>query len=190
MKTTSLLRPLFAACALVLATPALPLRAQEMPEMPKPQSEHQWLAKFEGKWESEAECTMPGTEEKMTMKMTETVRMLGGFWLISEGKGEVMGGPFTGVMTLGYDPEKKTFVGTWVDSMGSTFWNYKGTLNSSDNTLTLETEGPCPMQGGKVCKFKEVMKLTGPDEKTFTSSYLADDGKWTTMMTAKAKRVK
>ena len=190
MKTTSLLRPIFAACALALATPALPLlRAAEMPEMPKPQSEHEWLAKFTGTWETEMKCEMPG-QEPMTAKATETARMIGGFWLIVENKGEIMGGPFNGVMTLGYSPEKKSYIGTWVDSMAGHMWTYTGTLNSEGDTLTLDTEGPCPMQGGKICKFKEVMKLTGKDEKTFTSSVQGDDGKWTQMMSAKSKRVK
>jgi hypothetical protein len=189
MKTTSLIRPLFAACALALATAVPPLLAQDMPEMPKPQSEHTWLAKFAGTWETEMECTAPG-QEPMKMKMTDSIRMLGGFWLVTESKGEAMGQPFTGVMTLGYSPEKKAYIGTWVDSMNSTMWNYNGTVNDAGDTLTLESEGPCPMQGGKICKVKEVMKLTGKDEKTFTSSVLGEDGKWVQMMSAKSKRVK
>lgn len=189
MKATSLLRPLFAACALALATTTPPLLAQEMPEMPKPQTEHKWLEKFVGTWESEMECTAPG-QEPMKMKATDTIRMLGGFWMVSETKGEAMGQAFNGVMTLGYSPEKKAYVGTWVDSMNSTMWTYTGTVNAEGDTLTLETEGPCPMQGGKICKVKEIMKLTGKDEKTFTSSVLGDDGKWTQMMSGKSKRVK
>ena len=188
MKTTSFLRPFLAACALALAAPAL--RAQEMPEMPKPQSEHQWLEKFAGTWETEMECTMAPDKEPMKGKATETARMLGGFWLIVENKAEMMGQPFTGVLTLGYDPAKKSYVGTWTDSMTSHMWTYTGTVNEAGDTLTLDTEGPCPMQGGKICKFKEVMKMTGKDEKTFTSSIQGDDGKWTQMMTAKSKRVK
>ena len=188
MKTKSLLRPFLAACALALVSPGL--RAQEMPEMPKPQSEHAWLAKFAGTWETEMECTMGPDKEPMKGKATETARMLGGFWLIVENKAEMMGQPFTGVLTLGYDPAKKSYIGTWTDSMTNYMWTYTGTVDASSDTLTLDTEGPCPMQGGKICKFKEVMKLTGKDEKTFTTSIQGDDGKWTPMMNAKSKRVK
>jgi len=188
MKATSLLRPLFTAFALALFAPSL--HAQDMPEMPKPQSEHAWLEKFAGTWETEMQCSMGPDKEPMTSKGTETAKMLGGFWLIVENKAEIMGQPFKGVLTLGYDPTKKNFIGTWTDSMTSTLWNYTGTLNEAGDTLTLESEGPCPMQGGKICKFKEVMKLTGKDEKTFTSSMLGEDGKWTQMMSAKSKRVK
>ena len=74
--------------------------------------------------------------------------------------------------------------------MTSYMWTYTGTVNEAGDTLTLESEGPCPMQGGKICKFKEVMKVTGTDTKTFTSSIQGDDGKWTQMMTATSKRVK
>jgi hypothetical protein len=188
MKTTSFLRPLLAVCALALASSGL--CAEEMPEMPKPQSEHQWLEQFAGTWETEMECTMGTDKEPMKTKGTETARMLGGFWLIAETKADMMGQPFTGVMTLGYDPAKKSYVGTWTDSMTSYMWTYTGTVNEAGDTLTLNSEGPCPMQGGKICKFKEVMTITGKDTKTFTSSIQGDDGKWTQMMTAKSTRVK
>ena len=41
----------------------------------------------------------------------------GGLWLISRFEGEVVGTPFTGIGTFGYDPAEKKYVGTWVDTM-------------------------------------------------------------------------
>jgi hypothetical protein len=179
---------LLIASALLL----LPVSAQdkEMPEMPKPVKEHAWLEQLAGEWESTMKCTAEPGKPPVEGKSTETARMVGGFWVVSEGKGEVMGSAFTGILSIGYDPEKKKFIGTWIDSMTSTLWNYTGTLDEATNTLTLETEGPCPMQGGKICKFKEVIVVKDKDHKTFTSNVQGDDGKWTEMMTATSTRKK
>jgi hypothetical protein len=186
MKTRSFLQGL--AAAMIFSTPTL--TAQEMPEMPKPQSEHKWLQQLAGEWASEMECTMEPGKPPMKNKMTEKARSIGGFWLVSEGSGEAMGTPFSSILTLGYDTEKKKFIGTWVDSMTSTIWNYEGTLAADGKTLTLNTEGPCPMQGGKVCKFKEVIVFQDKDHRTFTSSVQGEDGTWTTIMNAKSTRIK
>jgi len=167
----------------------LPISAQEMPEMPKPVKEHEWLAQLAGEWESTMKCEAePG--KVMEGKSSEKARMLGGFWIVSEGQGEMMGGKFSSILTLGYDPEKKKFIGTWVDSMTSTMWQYTGTLDEATNTLTLESEGPSPMEPGKTCKFKEVIVIKDKDHKTFTSNIQGEDGKWKEMMTASSTRKK
>ena len=38
------------------------------------------------------------------------------------------GGPATMIMTLGYDPAKKRFVGTFIGSMMTNLWVYEGEL--------------------------------------------------------------
>ena len=52
------------------------------------------------------------------------------------------GGPATTLMTLGYDPEKKRFVGTWIGSMMTHLWIYDGALDAAGKVLTLDAEGP------------------------------------------------
>jgi hypothetical protein len=163
--------------------------AQEMPEMPKPQKEHEWLRQFAGTWENEGEATPPG-QPTVRFNGTETTRMLGGFWMISEGKSEMMGVMGESLLTMGYDPEKKKYVGTWVDSMNSHLWKYEGDLDATGKILTLNSEGPCPFKGGKLTKFKEILEVKGPDQKVFTSSYQEDDGSWVKVMTMTSRRRK
>jgi hypothetical protein len=160
----------------------------EPPKMPAPQQEHQWLMKFVGDWETDVEMFMePGKPSEKT-KGKENVRSIGGFWILAENKGTYMDKPFTGILTLGYDIEKKRFSGTWVDSMTSHLWIYAGTLNAADTILTLETEGPCPMAPGKTVKFKEMIEFKSPDHRIFTSTMQGDDGTWATMMTINYRR--
>ena len=43
----------------------------------------------------------------------------------------------TTLMTLGYDPRKKRFVGTFVGSMMTNLWIYDGELDKDERVLTL-----------------------------------------------------
>jgi hypothetical protein len=55
----------------------------------------------------------PGKPPKK-FKGSESVRSLGGLWVQGEGCGEMPGGGMaTTLMMLGYDPQKKQYVGTW-----------------------------------------------------------------------------
>jgi len=160
----------------------------DMPVMPKPTMEHQWLQQFVGNWESETQATMTPGEAPVVSKGTEEVEPLGAFWTITEVKSTMMDKPFTGTMTLGYDTDKQKFIGTWVDSMTGKLWEYEGNVDAAGKKLTLETEGACPMHPGKVTRFKEEIELKSPDHKVFTSSMLDDNGQWVTMMVSNAYR--
>jgi hypothetical protein len=72
---------------------------------------------------------------------SQTVRMLGNLWMIGEGEGECPDGTMAkSIITLGYDPEKQRFVGTFIASMMTHLWPYEGTLQG--DVLTLDSEGP------------------------------------------------
>jgi hypothetical protein len=166
------------------------IKAQELPKVPPPVKEHEWLQKFVGDWEYETEIFMEPGKPPMKVKGTETVRSLGGFWIVSDGKSEMMGKPFTSVLTLGFDPQAKKYVGTWVDSMSSTLWKYEGSVDSTGKFLTLESEGPCPMKPGQLAKFHEVTEFKSDDERVFTSKMQGDDGKWNTILRVTSRRTK
>jgi Protein of unknown function (DUF1579) len=188
---TAILRHSTAALAAVmlLIFPAVS-RTQAPPEMPKPVKEHEWLKQFVGDWEMEGTCDMGPGAEPMKSKGTESARMMGGFWLIAEGKGEAMGMPFTHIMTLGYDVEKRKYIGTWVDSMLGHMWKYEGSVDATGKIITLEAEGPNFMAGGKMTKFRDVMEFKDKDHRVLTSSMLGEDGKWVTFMRGESRRKK
>ena len=58
----------------------------------EPQKEHGWLQKLVGEWTSEAEATMEPGKPPETFRGTESVRSLGGLWVLAEGQGEMPGG--------------------------------------------------------------------------------------------------
>ena len=154
-----------------------------------PQNEHQWLHRLIGQWTSEAHVSMgPGTPTE-TCKGTESVRSLGGLWIVAEGQGEMPGGGLaTMILTLGYDPQAKRFVGTWIGSMMTHLWVYAGALDAAERVLTLEAEGPDMAATGKIAKYRDVIALESPDHRVFTSHVLGDDGAWHQFMTAHYRR--
>jgi hypothetical protein len=164
--------------------------AQDAPKMPAPQKEHEWLRQFVGEWETELEMYMEPGKPPVKGKGTDKARRLGGFWVVTEGKSEVMGMSFDSILTLGYDPQKKKYVGTWVDSVNSYLWKFEGTVDSTGKVLTFEAEGPCPAAPEKLGKFKEVIEFKSQDHRVSASSMLGDDGKWITLSTASSLRKK
>jgi hypothetical protein len=171
----------------VLALALAALSRAEAPKMPAPAKEHEFLKQFAGEWETDAEMVMEPGKPPVKSKGTESARMLGGFWLTSEMKGDCMGVTVTGHTTVGYDPKARKYVGTWVCSMSDWLCKYEGSADGK--TLTLQCEGPAP-KTGKTVKMKDVLELKGKDHKVLTSSILGEDGKWTVFMTMNAKRKK
>ncbi len=174
------------AVAIALFTSSV-ARAQT-PEMPKPQKEHEFLHKFVGDWNSEMKMVPGPDQPAIECQGTQTARMLGGFWVISEGKGEMMGEPMDTVMQLGYDSKLKKYVGTWSDSCTDFMWKYVGTLEGEK--LTLETEGPNMTDPTKMAKYRDVVEFKDADHYTLSSSTQGEDGKWTTFVTGDYRRKK
>lgn len=156
-------------------------------DFPEPGPEHEWLHQFVGEWETEAECRAEG-KAPVKSKGTERVRSIGELWIVAEGESTVMDKPMRSILTLGYDPEQRKYVGTWVGSCMTHLWQYRGSVDQSGRTLTLETEGSCPQFPGTMAKFKEVMEIKSKDHRVFTSSMRGKDGKWTTIATINYRR--
>ncbi len=164
---------------------------QECGMQAEPQREHRWLQKLVGEWTFEGEATMtPGTPpEKFTG--TESVRPIGDLWIQAEGQGEMPGGgAATSITTLGYDPHRKRYVGTFVASMMTHLWVYDGALDAAERVLTLDTEGPDMVAEGKMTKAQDVIELRTDDHRVLRSRMLGQDGKWHEIMTAHYRRKK
>jgi len=155
----------------------------------EPQKEHHWLQKLLGEWTCEAEMKMKPDEPPVTSKATESVRSLGGLWIVAEGQGEMPGsGDATTMMTLGYDPQKKRYLGTWIGSMMTHMWVYSGALDTAGNVLTLDTEGPGMAGAGTLAKYQDVIEIKSANHRILSSQVLGDDGKWQRFMTAHYRR--
>ncbi len=157
----------------------------------QPQKEHEWLHKLVGEWTYETECSMGPDQPPGKFQGTEIVRSLGGLWVLCEGKGEMpSGGAATTIMTLGYDPAKKRFVGTFIGSMMTYLWVYDGGLDSAGKVLTLDAEGPSFTDQAKMAKYQDIIEFISADHRTLSSQSPGEDDKWHRFMTAHYRRKK
>ena len=154
------------------------------------QPEHQWLQRLVGNWTAEIEMSMGPDKPPFRATGTDRVRSLGGLWVLGEGEGQMPGGEGSAqsLMTLGYDPQRKRFVGSFIASVMTHMWPYDGTLDEARNKLTLDTEGPGFADQSKLEKYRDVIEFLSDDHRTLTSFHLGEDGRWERFMTAHYRR--
>jgi hypothetical protein len=152
--------------------------------------EHLWLKHLVGDWDVTTTMTMAPGAEPMSMQSVERTRAIGDLWIQGELNADVFGTPMTALITLGYDPAKKVFVGTWLDSMHSHLWHYTGRLDEGRKVLTLEAEGPNMAGDGSLALFRDAFEIVSPDKKILRASIQNADGTWTEFMQAEYVRQK
>ncbi|MGK6315349.1 DUF1579 domain-containing protein [Neorhizobium sp. DT-125] len=152
-------------------------------EFAKPQAEHGFLERMVGIWE--VTSTSMGNDEKWV----EVVRSLHGIWFVAEGNGDMPGGgSATTVLTLGYDPAKGKYVGSWIGSMMTHMWVYEGEVSADGSTLNLYTTGPDFTDPGKTGEYREQIIFKDDDHRVFNSSAKQADGTWKEFMEAQYAR--
>lgn len=154
----------------------------------KPQSEHAWLDQLVGQWEAESACQMEPDQPPQTTKGRLTCRSLGGLWLIGEGEGEGLdGSTWSSILTLGFDPARQHYIGTFIASMMTHLWPYRGTLDPSGKKLPLDSEGP-RFDGEGMASYRDTIEIVDRDHWIFSGEIMADDGTWQTIMTSHNRR--
>lgn len=182
--------PVLSAGAFMSDEPSVKRESTNAEKKAAQAKDHLWLKQLVGKWDAKFKMYMQPDQPPSESTGTDSIRVLGDLWIIAETKTTMMGAPYNGILSLGYNPQKKNFHGTWIDSFGGCLWIYKGTLNDAGDTLTLETEGPSLEAPGKTARYKEIIQITGKDSRTFTSSFETEDGKWKKILTIEYRRKK
>lgn len=154
-----------------------------------PPKEHEWLHQLAGQWEADMEVWAEPGKPPLKVKSTENARRIGG-WILSESAVTPPGMPFARALTLGYDPQKKKYVGTWVDSNSTHIGKYEGTMDAAGKTLTLEGEMPSPFDPARSVRVREAIEIKSADQKVATTSLQGEDGNWFTLLTVNARRKK
>jgi hypothetical protein len=150
-----------------------------------PQKEHRWLERLVGEWTYETEADMGPGKPAERAKGVETVRSIGGLWIVAEGQGEMPGGgPATSIMTLGYDPRTKKYTGTWIGSMMTHLWISEGSLDPAGRVLTLASEGPSMTDESKTDTYHDVIEVERDDHRVLRAYVLGSDGQPRQFMTS------
>ncbi|HYO23314.1 MAG TPA: DUF1579 domain-containing protein [Lacipirellulaceae bacterium] len=155
----------------------------------QPTPGHAWLHRLVGRWTSTFECRMAPDEPLMHSTGSETVRSLGGLWTLGEGLGDAPDGqPTQSLMTLGYDPATKRFVGTFVVSVMAHLWVYDGALDAAGQRLILDTEGPSFSGAPGMVKYQDIIEFLDDNHRTLTGLDHGPDGNYRKFMTDNYRR--
>lgn len=156
-------------------------------------AEHAWLRRLVGEWTFEMASIDGKPQPAGTMAGVETVRALGDVWVLAEGRGQGPDGtPTQSQMLLGYDPQHRAFVGTWIGSMMNHLWIYRGgALDAEQRLLRLNAEGPA-FDGtpGKMAQYRDEIEIIDADERLLHGNLQLEDGSWSRFMTARYRRTR
>jgi Protein of unknown function (DUF1579) len=134
-------------------------------EPSKPLPEHKILASDEGTWDATIRMYAGGPDaEPSVSKGSEVNEVLpGGLWVLSKFEGEFGGVKFHGRGQFGFDPVKKKYVGTWLDSMSTVLSVLEGDYDAKTKTMTYVGDGYDPEHKAK---FSQKMVTTMKDDGT------------------------
>lgn len=166
---------------------ALSVGTANAQEMAQPTAEHEVLKQDLGTWEASLSMWMGPDTEPMKMEGTETNRMVGEFWLVSDFKGDFGGMPFAGHGQTGYDQKAGKYVGSWVDSTNPYAMHMMGTYDKETKTFTFKSKGINPM--GEEVLGKSVLVYKDKDHRVLTM-YDIVDGEEVKTMQVEYERIK
>ena len=155
----------------------------------KKTQEHAWLQQLVGVWRGEGSCSMGPGQPDQSWTVEESVRAIGDVWVQCESHGHMPDGdPCVMLITLGYDPDKQRFTGTFVGSMMTYLWVYEGALDPDGRTLTLDAQGPSMNGDGTLAKYQDIVEFRGEDERSLSSQIQLPDGTWQKFMSTRYRR--
>ena len=149
-----------------------------------PGEAHKLMASWDGTWNGETTMWMePGAPPTKSKGTAVNKMVLGGRYQTSTHKGDMMGMPFEGMGTMGYDNVKKIFVSTWIDNMGTGVMMMEGSWNEATKTLSLKGKCVDPSRtDGKEMEMREVLRIIDDKHHVMEMYSPGPDGKEYKMM--------
>lgn len=155
-----------------------------------PGAMHAMMAKWDGTWDGEVTMWMePGATPQVSKSTAINKMIMNGLYQQSNHSGNMMGMPFSGQSTVGYDNHKKEFISTWIDNMGSGIMVLKGPWDDASKTMTLK--GTMTDPGTKQdADIKETFKIIDDNTQEMEMFVKMPDGSEFKTMTIKYTRKK
>jgi len=123
-----------------------------------PGAVHEKFAKAVGDWDAKVQMWMgPNTSPTTSTGTAKAEMILGGRYLQMKFNSTVMGMPFEGLSTDGYDNAKKVYFNTWLDNMGTGIMYSEGTYDEATKVVTYTGKMIDPMSG-KDIPYRETMQ--------------------------------
>ncbi len=122
---------------------------------------HARMAKEVGTWDAVVKMTMPNAPPEESHGTMKIEMVLGGRFQHARFEGLMMGTPFEGMGTTGFDNQTQTFQGSWVDSFSTSTMFLTGKLEGDKLVMTGEMRDP---SSGKIIKEKQVISHVSDDK--------------------------
>lgn len=136
-----------------------------------PGENQKMLAKSAGSWTASVTMWMqPGQPPTTSTAEATNEMVLGGRYLKSVNKGNMMGQPFEGIGYTGYDNVKKQFVNSWVDNFGTGIMTMTGKWDDASKSITYTGSMGDPMTG-KDTPFREVWTFVDDNHQVLEMYY-------------------
>ncbi len=137
---------------------------------------HKMIASWNGTWKTEITAYEPGKPPTKSTGIAVNKMVLGGRYQESVNTSTMMGMPFEGHGTLGYNNATKMFESTWIDNMGTGTMKMTGAWDSATKSITLTGMG-VDVYSMKEKESREIFTVV--DDKTQTMSMFGPgpDGK-------------
>lgn len=139
----------------------------------QPSEEHGVLQHEVGMWDADITMTFPG-QEPIQSKGSETCRMVGKFWVVSDLEYEFMGQEMGGHGAFGFDASTGKYVGSWMGSDNPNVLHMVGEFDKESKTMSYELSGND--QGGNPMKGKVVTIYVDDNHKNFELHFDMGDG--------------
>lgn len=147
-------------------------------EAATPNEHHKAMETFVGSWETVSKTWMEGPDKPPSESKgsCEYTWIMGGRFLQSDFKGEMMGQPLTGLGLTGYDNFKKKYTMLWIDNSGTAMYTGEGTMDASGKVMTMWGKMDDPSTGAKDKKVKYVSTIVDNDKHVFQIFDIAGTG--------------
>lgn len=131
-----------------------------------PGEPHKLLATLVGSWTTHNKDWMePGKPPMESDGTVEMTMLLDGRFLRQDFHGDMMGQPYHGIGTTGYDNLTKRYETVWLDTMGTGMFHMAGTASADGKTITMK--GTHPEPDGSVMMHRAVWKIIDANNQIF-----------------------
>ncbi len=142
----------------------------------QPGTHHQHLARLAGRWRYTLKVWLTPDGEPVEASGTAEARtILGGRFLHTVYRGELLGRPYESWSTDGYDNQAKQYVGTWRDTQGTYTLIYRGSCSEEGAERTTTAELTDPATGTKF-QIRAVTTIEDDDRYVYTTSLVLPEG--------------
>jgi hypothetical protein len=145
-------------------------------ELASPGPHHAYMRSRTGTWDVTSEMYMDPSQPPMESSGTSTQRLLmDGRFLEESNRATMMGMPWEGRGTYGYDNYRKKHIGVWFDSFGTSMMTFEGDCDGSCSVITLTGSYQDPLTG-TTRTMKTVTRNVSAAEYVFEMYDVAADG--------------